>query len=449
MGVTLGTRIVRGMAKRVYRLVMGPAVTEDPVRNWRGTACDDMPLLRVMHVGDCSIRAMETSHDFKAPVGYPKVAAERLLAEGIGIEFGHYFSITYEYLPEIERLARVTKLTGAPDLVIVHTGATYQRRVILNSTPRVNQLRLEVGRRLGRRIFTLHRLFVRPFVRLFGRHWNPYNGTELLEQFLDRVEEAWPQATVVLVAPFLNSWIYPTSGPIIEQVVADGRALADRRGLPFIHFEALSDDDSLRCCNGYNSGTVGIALLGTLTTRDATPAARSALEDLLAWEADRHGIDPQGSSLYINPVNGTQATFPNIAGHRDLAATECPGGAFYATLPTIRADVATRLSGGTPTPAPSAVTGSASSVGVTSATLNGSINPNGQPTSYQFEYGTSTAYGRSTPTSSAGSGTSGVPVSASLTGLSRNTTYHFRLVAIDAQAHRYPGADATFRTRRK
>jgi hypothetical protein len=91
---------------------------------------------------------------------------------------------------------------------------------------------------------------------------------------------------------------------------------------------------------GYNSGTVGIALLGTLTNQDATPAARSALERLLAWEADEHGIDPQGSSLYTNPVSGTQAKFPNIAGHRDVAATECPGGTFYATLPTIRSDVA-------------------------------------------------------------------------------------------------------------
>src|SRR3954454_14068584 len=99
---------------------------------------------------------------------------------------------------------------------------------------------------------------------------------------------------------------------------------------------------------GYNSGTVGIALLGTLSNQDATAAARGALERLLAWEADHHGIDPQGASLYTNPVNGTQATFPNIAGHRDLAATECPGGAFYATLPTIRSDVAALIAAAQP-----------------------------------------------------------------------------------------------------
>jgi hypothetical protein len=101
---------------------------------------------------------------------------------------------------------------------------------------------------------------------------------------------------------------------------------------------------------GFNSGTVGIALLGTLTNRDATPAARDALERLLAWEADHHGINPQGSSLYTNPVNGSQATFANIAGHRDVAATECPGGLFYSTLPGIRSDVAALIGGSPPPP---------------------------------------------------------------------------------------------------
>ena len=99
---------------------------------------------------------------------------------------------------------------------------------------------------------------------------------------------------------------------------------------------------------GYNSGTVGVALLGTLSSTDATPAARQALERLLAWKADRHGIDPHGAALYTNPVNGTQRTFANISGHRDLAATACPGDRFYPTLPAVRDAVAERIGGGTP-----------------------------------------------------------------------------------------------------
>lgn len=95
----------------------------------------------------------------------------------------------------------------------------------------------------------------------------------------------------------------------------------------------------------YNSGTVGVALLGTLTNQDATPAARQALVDLLAWKAGAHNLDPNGSSNYVNPVNGGQKVFPNIAGHRDVDATECPGTTFYNTLPAVRSAVAAKLSG--------------------------------------------------------------------------------------------------------
>lgn len=136
----------------------------------------------------------------------------------------------------------------------------------------------------------------------------------------------------------------------------EGRIYEGRHTYDYLSGSSPTEENSLGYgvtaahVQGYNSGTVGIALLGTLTNQDATPAARSALEQLLAWEADHHGIDPLGSSLYTNPVSGTQATFPNIAGHRDLAATECPGGTFYATLPTIRSDVARMVSGTAPAP---------------------------------------------------------------------------------------------------
>lgn len=108
---------------------------------------------------------------------------------------------------------------------------------------------------------------------------------------------------------------------------------------------------------GWNSGTVGVALLGTLTDRDATPAARSALVDLLAWQADRNGLDPQATTPFTNPVSGATTTTPNIAGHRDYVATDCPGGTFWAGLPGLRDAVAARIagSGGTspsPSPAP-------------------------------------------------------------------------------------------------
>ena len=82
---------------------------------------------------------------------------------------------------------------------------------------------------------------------------------------------------------------------------------------------------------------------------------------------------------------------------------------------------------------PVATTTAATSVAITTATLNGTVNPKGLPTNYHFEWGTTTAYGNNTATVSAGSGTIVVPVNANLSGLTPGTTYHFRLVAVNGQ----------------
>ena len=88
---------------------------------------------------------------------------------------------------------------------------------------------------------------------------------------------------------------------------------------------------------------------GTLTSKDTTAAGRAAIEKMLAWKAATHKIDPKASTRYVNPVTKVATTFANISGHRDVVATECPGAKFYATLPTVRNDVAA-LIGATPTP---------------------------------------------------------------------------------------------------
>jgi hypothetical protein len=93
----------------------------------------------------------------------------------------------------------------------------------------------------------------------------------------------------------------------------------------------------------YNDATVGIVLLGNFTSVMPTSAARSALVNLLAWKAERHGIDPKGSSTYVNPVDGTTQLLYNISGHRDVNATACPGQLFYNTFPTLRQDVANKI----------------------------------------------------------------------------------------------------------
>lgn len=95
--------------------------------------------------------------------------------------------------------------------------------------------------------------------------------------------------------------------------------------------------------------------------------------------------------------------------------------------------------------APIAQTEPASDIGSTTATLNGNLAPNGAPTSYYFQYGTSADYGAQTPTQGPVKGGATKNVSAALTGLQPGTTYHYRLVGTNADGTT-TGKDATFTT---
>jgi hypothetical protein len=94
---------------------------------------------------------------------------------------------------------------------------------------------------------------------------------------------------------------------------------------------------------------------------------------------------------------------------------------------------------------PSVVTRPATNVGPRSAVLQGTVDPNGRSTTYSFQYGTTTAYGKLTAFTSAGGGKSAAPVSYALTGLTPSTTYHVRLGAGNSDGMAY-GADIAFTT---
>ena len=87
----------------------------------------------------------------------------------------------------------------------------------------------------------------------------------------------------------------------------------------------------------------------------------------------------------------------------------------------------------------------AASVARTEATLKARVNPEGFPTTYQIEWGTSAAYGSSTPTIDIGSDETLHAVSSTLTGLQPGTTYHWRLIATNSSGVTQ-SADQTFIT---
>ena len=95
--------------------------------------------------------------------------------------------------------------------------------------------------------------------------------------------------------------------------------------------------------------------------------------------------------------------------------------------------------------APTVTTGAASAITERSAKVAGQIDPDGLPTSDHFDYGTSSKYGSSSSAGTLSAGESAVGVSAQLTGLAPGTTYHYRLVASNADGST-DGADQTFTT---
>ncbi len=186
------------------------------------------------------------------------------------------------------------------------------------------------------------------------------------------------------------------------------------------------------------------------TTNDVSAVAY----DLSAY--DSYGYE--GEERW-HPRTGTSASTPIVAGIEAQAssATQLLGAQAYYKKPGMLFDITlgndgvctppaedgylcTALTGydgptgeGTPdavfvSSVPGGVTGLATGVESKGATVTGIVNPNGVATSYYFEYGTTTAYGKKTTETSAGSGTANVEVSSALTGLTAGTKYDYRLV---------------------
>ena len=96
---------------------------------------------------------------------------------------------------------------------------------------------------------------------------------------------------------------------------------------------------------GFNSGSVGIAVIGDDGSTSITPAARAALVALIAWRLDLAHVDPLSSVVRVSAGNprypaGRAVTLRAISGHRDVYPTSCPGASLYSQLPSIRAAVA-------------------------------------------------------------------------------------------------------------
>ena len=96
---------------------------------------------------------------------------------------------------------------------------------------------------------------------------------------------------------------------------------------------------------GFNTGSVGVAVLGTYGSSGISRAARRALQRLLAWRLDVAHVDPRA---VLDVTSGGNPRFPAgrvvrlraVSGHRDTGPTSCPGTALYGRLGAIARNVA-------------------------------------------------------------------------------------------------------------
>ena len=112
---------------------------------------------------------------------------------------------------------------------------------------------------------------------------------------------------------------------------------------------------------GFNTGTIGISMIGTYDAVAPSPEMREAVAQLIAWRLGLAGVDPQGTVRLTSGGStrfpaGTAVTLPTVFGHKQVSTTACPGALGYAALPGLR-ERAAALKGGASahTPAPSSL----------------------------------------------------------------------------------------------
>jgi hypothetical protein len=209
--------------------------------------------------GDCSWRAMEAAHGTHTPPGYPLVMAERLAAEGSGLEVSFGIFGWYEGLPQTEpALTKHLKLSGPPDLVVVQLGAIYGLRRVLSDNNRLDKLRGAVARVLGPLAIPVSRM-TRPLGQRVGTPVREYPGTQKLESFLALAQEAWPDARIVVMAPFPRHIASPKVRAMETRVHDEQLAAAQRSGVGFVDCAPalLASSERTTGANGYNLNATG------------------------------------------------------------------------------------------------------------------------------------------------------------------------------------------------
>ncbi|MFE2432463.1 peptidoglycan recognition protein [Streptomyces sp. NPDC059373] len=96
---------------------------------------------------------------------------------------------------------------------------------------------------------------------------------------------------------------------------------------------------------GFNSNSMGVAVLGTYNNEQPSDAALRAISQLAAWKLGLFGRNPGGTATLLSGGSnkyrkGIRVRFKVISGHRDGFRTECPGDELYDDLGVTRRSAA-------------------------------------------------------------------------------------------------------------
>ena len=175
-------------------------------------------------------------------------------------------------------------------------------------------------------------------------------------------------------------------------------------------------------CDATGNGTFVITDIGASMTGNGT------------WTLTLNGTQVSTNSFLLNSGQSTNVNTSGLLGALVLSAS---GGGSSGTV---------SASTICPAVAPLATTNEAGGITTSGATLNGTVNANGESTTVTFEYGLTTSYGTTvTADQSPILGNSDTAVSKGITGLSANTTYHYRVVAASSGGTTN-GGDQVFNT---
>jgi hypothetical protein len=196
-----------------------------------------------------------------------------------------------------------------------------------------------------------------------------------------------------------------------------------------------------------SGNSVGSGVLGSGVLSNAKAVSVDSSGDVFVLDNSRSGIvvdefGPTGSLIRtfgagVIEGEGTSGIAVNSSGE-----------VYVVENAEVRSHGPVSIFAPSPVTTPTALTGSAIGVDPADETVTGTVNPEGTDARYHFDYGRGTAYGQSAPMTdrNAGSVTEDVQAAALLSALEPSQTYHYRLVATNAEGDRTYGSDQTFTT---